>query len=341
MSAHTRRRTIAFTIFSLLTIVLFPALLVIGSVDIPLSEILAALCGGDVSREAWRIIVIDTRIPAACTAAIAGAALSVAGLLLQTTFDNPLAGPSILGVSTGSSLGVAIVMLAMGGAASLAGQSAVLAGALAGALLIMAILVGMSSLVRSATMLLIVGILIGYISSSAISLLNFFATQEGVHSYVIWGLGNFYGVTSDQLPWFAGIGIALLATSLLFIKPLNAMLLGTRYAENIGINTVRLRNQLLLLSGALTALVTAACGPIGFIGLVVPHIARLSLGTSNHSALLPATILAGAATGMLCALICVLPSRWGVMPVNAITPIIGVPVIIYIILRRRKIFYFN
>lgn len=341
MSAHTRRRTIAFTIFSLLTIVLFPALLVIGSVDIPLSEILAALSGGDVSREAWRIIVIDTRIPAACTAAIAGAALSVAGLLLQTTFDNPLAGPSILGVSTGSSLGVAIVMLAMGGAVSLAGQSAVLAGALAGALLIMAILVGMSSLVRSATMLLIVGILIGYISSSAISLLNFFATQEGVHSYVIWGLGNFYGVTSDQLPWFAGIGIALLATSLLFIKPLNAMLLGTRYAENIGINTVRLRNQLLLLSGALTALVTAACGPIGFIGLVVPHIARLSLGTSNHSALLPATILAGAATGMLCALICVLPSRWGVMPVNAITPIIGVPVIIYIILRRRKIFYFN
>lgn len=331
----------AFAVFGLLNVILFPMLLLIGSVDIPLSEILSALSGGDVSREAWRIIVVDTRIPAACTAAVAGASLSVAGLLLQTTFDNPLAGPSILGVSTGSSLGVAIVMLAMGGAVSLAGQSAVLAGALAGALIIMAILVGMSSLVRSATMLLIVGILIGYISSSAISLLNFFATQEGVHSYVIWGLGNFYGVTSEQLPWFAGIGIALLAMSLLFIKPLNAMLLGTRYAENIGINTVRLRNQLLLLSGALTALVTAACGPIGFIGLVVPHIARLSLGTSNHSALLPATILAGAATGMLCALICVLPSRWGVMPVNAITPIIGVPVIIYIILRRRKIFYFN
>lgn len=341
MSTLTRRRQIAFAVFGLMTILLFPTLMVIGSVDIPLSEILAALSGGDVSREAWRIIVIDTRIPAACTAAVAGASLSVAGLLLQTTFDNPLAGPSILGVSTGSSLGVAIVMLAMGGAVSLAGQSAVLAGALAGALIIMAVLVGMSSLVRSATMLLIVGILTGYISSSAISLLNFFATQEGVHSYVIWGLGNFYGVTSDQLTWFAGIGIALLATSLLFIKPLNALLLGTRYAENIGINTVRLRNRLLLLSGALTALVTAACGPIGFIGLVVPHIARLSLGTSNHSALLPATILAGAATGMLCALICVLPSRWGVMPVNAITPIIGVPVIIYIILRRRKIFYFN
>ncbi|MDE5554870.1 MAG: iron ABC transporter permease [Muribaculaceae bacterium] len=332
---------VACLTFGLIIVVLFPLLLVIGSVDIPLCDVWGALTGGEVTKETWRTIVVDTRIPAACTAAIAGAALSVAGLLLQTTFDNPLAGPSILGVSTGSSLGVAIVMLALGGAGSLAGQSAVLAGALIGAMLIMAVLVIMSSLVRSATMLLIVGILIGYISSSAISLLNFFATQEGVHSYVIWGLGNFYGVSSERLPWFALLALILLAYSLLFIKPLNALLLGTRYAENIGVRTVRVRNQLLLLSGALTALVTAACGPIGFIGLVVPHIARLSLGTSNHTVLLPATILAGAATGLLCALISVLPTRWGVMPINAITPIIGVPVIVYIILRRRKIFYFN
>ena len=340
MNPH-RRHIIAYFAFGLIIVVLFPLLLIIGSVDIPLSDVWASLTGGEVSKETWRTIVVDTRIPAACTAAIAGAALSVAGLLLQTTFDNPLAGPSILGVSTGSSLGVAIVMLALGGAGSLAGQSAVLAGALIGAMMIMAVLVIMSSLVRSATMLLIVGILIGYISSSAISLLNFFATQEGVHSYVIWGLGNFYGVSTERLPWFALIALVLLACSLLFIKPLNALLLGTRYAENIGVRTVRVRNQLLLLSGALTALVTAACGPIGFIGLVVPHIARLSLGTSNHTTLLPATILSGAATGLLCALISVLPTRWGVMPINAITPIIGVPVIVYIILRRRKIFYFN
>ncbi len=336
-----QRRTVAIISFTALIVILFPMLMIVGSVDIPPSEVWATLTGGEVSREAWRVIVLDTRIPSACTAAIAGAALSVAGLLLQTTFDNPLAGPSILGVSTGSSLGVAIVMLAIGGAGSLAGQSAVLAGALAGAMLIMVILVTMSSLVRSATMLLIVGILIGYLSSSAISLLNFFATQEGVHSYVIWGLGNFYGVSTERLPAFAAIAVALLAASLLFIKPLNALLLGQRYAENIGVRTIRVRNRLLLLSGALTALVTAACGPIGFIGLVVPHIARLSTGTSNHAVLLPATILAGAATGLLCALISVLPSQWGVMPVNAITPVIGVPVIVYIILRRRKIFYFN
>ena len=336
-----QRRTVAIISFTALIVILFPMLMIVGSVDIPPSEVWATLTGGEVSREAWRVIVLETRIPSACTAAIASAALSVAGLLLQTTFDNPLAGPSILGVSTGSSLGVAIVMLAIGGAGSLAGQSAVLAGALAGAMLIMVILVTMSSLVRSATMLLIVGILIGYLSSSAISLLNFFATQEGVHSYVIWGLGNFYGVSTERLPAFAARAVALLAASLLFIKPLNALLLGQRYAENIGVRTIRVRNRLLLLSGALTALVTAACGPIGFIGLVVPHIARLSTGTSNHAVLLPATILAGAATGLLCALISVLPSQWGVMPVNAITPVIGVPVIVYIILRRRKIFYFN
>lgn len=337
----TRRQTITFVILILLIVTLFPVMLMIGSVDIPFDDVVASLTGGEVLRESWRIIVTQTRIPAACTAALAGAALAVSGLLLQTVFNNPLAGPSILGVSTGSSLGVAIVMLAIGGASGFAGHTAVLGGALVGALAVMTLLVMMSSIVKSTTMLLIVGILIGYLSSSAISLLNFFATQEGVHSFVIWGLGNFYGVSTAELPWFALIGMALLAVSLLFIKPLNALLLGKRYAENIGVRTVRVRNQLLLLSGALTALITAWCGPIGFIGLVVPHIARLSTGTSNHGVLLPATILTGASTGLLCGAISVLPSQWGVIPINAITPIIGVPVIIYIIIRRRKIFYFN
>ncbi len=341
MKTRFNRPVASIALFAVLAVVLFPLLLVTGSVDIPLGDVVSAVTGGEVGRESWRVIVVQTRIPAACTAAVAGSALAVAGLLLQTAFANPLAGPSILGVSTGSSLGVAIVMLAIGGAGGFAGHSAVLGGALLGALVVMGLLVAMSSLVRSSTMLLIVGILVGYLSSSAISLLNFFATQEGVHSYVIWGLGNFYGVTNDNLPWFAGLGLVMIALSLLFIKPLNAMLLGRRYAENLGVRTIAVRNRLLLLSGALTALVTAWCGPIGFIGLVVPHIARLASGTSNHAVLLPATILAGAATGLLCALISVLPSTGGVIPVNAITPVIGVPVIVYIIVRRRKIFYFS
>ena len=321
--------------------VLFPTMLSVGAVDIPLSEVWKALTDGETQRRSWFVIVTQTRFPAACAAAFSGAALAVAGLLLQTAFNNPLAGPSILGVSTGSSLGVAIVMLAIGGASGFAAHSAVLGGALIGAIAVMILLVALSSLVRSATMLLIVGILIGYLSSSAISLLNFFATQEGVHSYVIWGLGNFYGISVPELPWFYGLTGLLLILSLLFIKPLNALLLGERYAENIGVRAVRVRNGLLLLSGALTAVITAWCGPIGFIGLVVPHIARLATGTSNHVILLPATILAGAVIGLICAVVSVLPASHGIIPVNAITPIIGVPVIIYIILRRRKIFYFN
>ncbi len=336
-----RRRRAVSAGMAALCLILFPLTLFFGSVDIPFADVLAALFGGDVGRESWRVIVLQTRVPAACTAALAGAALSVAGLLMQTTFDNPLAGPSILGVSTGASLGVAVVMLAMGGALGFVGRSAVLGGALVGAMGVMAVLVVMSSLVRSSAMLLIVGILVGYLSSSAISLLNFFATQEGVHSYVIWGMGNFYAVSMAELPLFAGLCIGLMALSMLFVKPLNALLLGQSYAENLGVRTVRVRNRLLLLSGALTAAVTAWCGPIGFVGLVVPHLARLALGTSNHASLLPATMLAGAATGLLCALICVLPAGAGVIPVNAVTPIIGVPVIIYIILNRRNIFYFN
>lgn len=335
MTRESRHRIVFIGLAAAVTL-LFPLCLVLGSVDIPIGDVWASLTDGEVSRETWRVIVMETRLPAACTAALSGASLAVAGLLLQTAFNNPLAGPSIMGVSTGSSLGVAIVMLAAGGVAGFAGHTAVLGGALAGALAVMAVLVGMSALVRSTTMLLIVGILIGYLSSSAISLLNFFATQEGVHSYVIWGLGNFYGVSLGELPAFALISLVLLGLSLLLIKPLNAMLLGQRYAENIGVDTMRLRNILLLLSGALTALVTAWCGPIGFIGLVVPHIARLALNSSNHNVLLPATILSGAAVGLLCAAISVLPKAWGVIPINAITPIIGVPVIIYIILRRRK-----
>ena len=189
-------------------------------------------------------------------------------------------------------------------------------------------------------MLLIVGVLISYLASSALSLLNFFSTQEGVHSFVIWGMGNFSGVTLSQLPVIAVIISIGLILSILLIKPLNALLLGARYAENLGVNLKFMRNSLLLITGMLTAVVTAFCGPIGFVGLVVPHISRLLLGTSDHLRLIPTTILLGAIITMLCSLISVLPAS-GLIPINAITPIFGVPVIIFIILNRRKIFYFN
>lgn len=337
----TGRIPAVFITAAVVTLAAFVACLLIGSVDIPPADVAAALTGGDVSREAWRYIVVETRVPAVLTALLAGAALAVAGLLMQTTFDNPLAGPTILGISTGASLGVAVVMLALGGALTAWGHTAVLVGALVGALAVMLALLAMSSLVRSATMLLIVGILIGYLASSAIALLNFFAGRDGVHSYVVWGLGSFSGVTLAAMPLFAGLCLAFIAASMLYVKPLNALLLGSRYAASAGVSLRATRNAILLISGALTAVVTAWCGPIGFVGLIVPHIARLALRTSNHRTLLPATALCGAAVGGICQLISVAPGAWGIIPVNAITPVIGVPIIIYIIVRRRSIFYFN
>ena len=341
MKATSHRSAITLIALSLLVVVLLPLNLVYGSIDIPFSEVLNALIGEPVSKHTWETIVVETRLPMALTAALAGAALAVAGLLLQTTFDNPLAGPSILGVSTGSSLGVAVVMLAMGGVVSEALPSyfSILLGAIAGAAVVMLILLFFSSIVKSTAMLLIIGIMVGYLTSSAISLLNFFSTQEGVHSFVIWGMGNFTGVTLDRLPLFSILIIVSLGLSFMLVKPLNAMLLGARYAENLGVSIKTTRNKLLLLSGILTAVVTAFCGPIGFLGLVVPHIARLALRSSNHTVLLPATALAGAVIALLCNLISVLPSS--VIPINAITPIIGVPIIIYVIINRKKILYFN
>ena len=341
MKATSHRSAITLIALSLLVVVLLPLNLVYGSIDIPFSEVLNALIGEPVSKHTWETIVVETRLPMALTAALAGAALAVTGLLLQTTFDNPLAGPSILGVSTGSSLGVAVVMLAMGGVVSeaLTSYFSILLGAIAGAAVVMLILLFFSSIVKSTAMLLIIGIMVGYLTSSAISLLNFFSTQEGVHSFVIWGMGNFTGVTLDRLPLFSILILVSLGLSFMLVKPLNALLLGARYAENLGVSIKATRNKLLLLSGILTAVVTAFCGPIGFLGLVVPHIARLALRSSNHTVLLPATALAGAVIALLCNLISVLPSS--VIPINAITPIIGVPIIIYVIINRKKILYFN
>lgn len=338
-----RRFTITFCVLLVVLFVLFLLCLIFGSVNIPFGDVMNILSGSDVSRETWRVIVLETRLPMACTAMLSGAALAVAGLLLQTTFDNPLAGPSILGVSTGSSLGVAMVMLLLGGTITtgISNYLSVLAGAVIGAGAIMIILLFFSAMVKSSVMLLIIGILISNLASSAISLLNFFSTQEGVHSFVIWGLGNFTGVTLERLPVFAGLLIITILMSFAMAKPLNALLLGARYAENLGVNIKSARNRLLLLSGLLTAVVTAYCGPIGFVGLIVPHISRLALKSSNHNSLLPITALCGAVIALLCSFISVLPISSGIMPVNAITPIIGVPIILYIILNRKRILYFN
>ena len=325
----------------LLIVVLFAINLVVGAVDIPLKEVVNILMGGKSEHASWEFIVMQSRFPQGITAMLCGASLAVSGLMLQTAFRNPLADPGIFGINSGASLGVALVMLLMGGsisagAFSLTGFVATLAAAFVGAMLVMALILMFATMVRNNVMLLIIGIMIGYIATSAISLLNFFATEEGVQSYMVWGLGNFGGVSMEQMPAFVIICLGGLVAALLLIKPLNALLLGERYAENLGINTQRVRNWLLVVTGLLTAITTAFCGPVAFIGLAVPHIARMLLGTENHRSLMPATILTGAAIALICNIICVLPGDRGIIPLNAVTPVIGAPVIIYVILKQRK-----
>lgn len=321
--------------------ILFAMNLLQGSVSIPAGEVWRILLGDESVKPGWSFIVWESRLPQALTALLCGAALSTCGLMLQTSFRNPLAGTSILGINSGASLGVALVMLMFGGsittgAFSLSGFFSVLLAAFIGAMTVLALILFLSTLIRNHVVLLIAGIMIGYITSSLISLLNFFATAEGVQSYMVWGLGNFGGVSLMQMPAFALVCVLGLIGALLLIKPLNALLLGDRYAESLGINTKHVRNYLLLVTGILTAITTAFCGPILFIDLAVPHMARMLLGTSNHKSLLPVTMLLGGGVALLCNLLCILPGDAGIIPLNAITPMIGAPVIIYVLMTQRK-----
>ena len=321
----------------LVIVVLFASNLLLGSVSIPAEDVMRILLGDTNEKASWRFIILESRLPQAITAMFCGASLAVSGLMLQTIFRNPLAGPSVFGINSGAGLGVALVMLFLGGGLSVgslqfSGFAAVLIAAFFGALTVMAVIFFFSTLVRSHVMLLIIGIMIGYISNSAISLLNFFATDEGVKSYMVWGLGSFGGVSMANMPVFVGVSLFGLSGALLLIKPLNALLLGDRYAENLGVNIVAVRNWLLVVTGLLTAVTTAFCGPVAFIGLAVPHMARLLLTTDNHRQLLPATMLCGAVVALVCNLLCFLPGDGGVIPLNAVTPLIGAPVIIYVIL---------
>jgi len=304
------------------------------------SSVLRILSGGDVANASWRFIILESRLPQSLTALFAGGALSVCGLLMQAVFRNPLADPSILGVSSGSGLGVALVLLLFGGgigvgSISMGGFVAVLVAAFIGAIAVTAIMLVLSRMIRSNAMLLIMGVMTGYLSSSAIMLLNYFSSADGIRSYMLWGMGNFASVSLERLPLFVVVTSSCMVVSVLLVKPLNILLLGSQYARNLGVDTRRLRNGVLLLTGLITAVTTAFCGPIAFIGLAVPHIARLLLRTDDYRQLLPATMLAGMIVALLCNFACTLPSDGGVLPVNTLTPIVGVPVILYIMLRKH------
>ena len=321
-------------------IMLFAMSLIVGSVRIPLADVCDILFDKFEGKESWKYIVMENRLPQALTAMLCGASLAVCGLMLQTAFRNPLAGPDVFGISSGAGLGVAIVMLFLGGSVSttlftVSGFLAILTSAFIGAIVVTMIILFLSTMVRNSVLLLIVGLMVGYVSSSAVALLNFFASEEGVKSYMVWGMGNFGGVSMNHMQLFALLCLVGIIASIFLIKPLNIMLLGTQYAESLGINIRQIRNLLLVTVGLLTAVTTAFCGPVSFIGLAIPHISRLLFCTDNHQTLLPGTVLTGAVIALFCNLICYLPGELGIIPLNAVTPLIGAPVIIYVIIKRR------
>ncbi|WP_108823448.1 iron ABC transporter permease [Dysgonomonas sp. Marseille-P4361] len=334
-------------VFSISIILLFIASLFLGSVSIPFHAVWDILIGNGAEKQAWSYIVLESRLPQTITALVSGGAIAVSGLLLQTTFRNPLADAGILGISSGANLGVALVIMLIGtnlgsiGGFSLSYSMLIVIGAFIGASVILLIIMGFASVVRNNIMLLIIGIMVGYLTSSVISILKFWSTSEDAYSFMIWGMGDFSGVTMDELPFYCAVIAIGLLISILLIKPLNALLLGERYAVNLGVNIKLIRFLLLLCAGLITAITCAFCGPIAFIGLAVPHIARLLLGTSNHKSLLPLTILIGSVMALLCNLISAVAGANGGLPLNAITPIFGAPVIIYVILNQKKIQYFN
>ena len=335
-----KRNILLFICLATSILLLFGLNLTTGSVQIPFADVLDILCGRFTGKESWQYIILENRLPQTLTAILCGASLSVCGLMLQTAFRNPLAGPDVFGISSGAGLGVALVMLLLGGTVStsiftVSGFLAILTAAFVGAIAVTALILFLSTLVRNSVLLLIVGIMVGYVSSSAVSLLNFFASEEGLKSYMVWGMGNFGGVSMNHIPLFSILCLIGIIASFLLVKPLNILLLGPQYAESLGISTRQIRNILLVVVGLLTAITTAFCGPISFIGLAIPHIARLLFRTENHQILLPGTVLSGAAIALLCNFICYLPGESGIIPLNAVTPLIGAPVIIYVIVQRR------
>lgn len=327
----------------LVILVLFVANLLIGSVAIPVPDVCRIVFSGSHANEIWQNIIIRSRVPQSLTAVMAGAGLAVSGLQMQTVFRNPLAGPSVLGISNGASLGVAFVVLLSGSLGGVAlsqlgylGDAAMSVAAIIGALSVMALIVYVSQKVKGNVTLLIIGVMIGYLATAIIGVLKFFSPEEDVKAFVVWGLGSFSRVSGDEMVLFVVLMAVLLPVSCLLVKTMNLLLLGDAYARNLGLNIRRARQLVIGCSGVLVAIVTAYCGPIMFIGLAVPHLCRALFRTSDHRVLMPGTALTGAALALVCNLIARMPGFEGALPVNSVTALVGAPVIASVLFHRRK-----
>lgn len=330
-------------LIALLIFVFFLLNILLGSVQIPFRDVWHILWGDYNGNEIWQNIVWKSRIPQALTALVAGAGLSVSGLQMQTVFRNPLAGPSVLGISSGASMGVAFVVLLSGTIGGIAlskvgimGEIALTISAIIGSLSIMALIIFVSQKVKGNVTLLIIGVMVGYVANAVIGVLKYFSVEEDIRAYVIWGLGSFARVSGNQMTLFVSIMLVLLPLSFLLVKTLNLLLLGDAYARNLGLNIRRARLQVITCSGVLVAIVTAYCGPIIFLGLAVPHLCRSLFRTSDHRILMPASLLMGGAMALVCNLIARMPGFEGALPVNSVTALVGAPVVISVLFNKRR-----
>ena len=331
-----RRSTTLFIILSLLLVILFVLDLLIGSVHIPLRDILGAIVGADVDP-ATRLIVLDIRLIKAVVAILTGMALSVSGLQMQTLFRNPLAGPYVLGINSGASLGVALFILGMpllGIATNSTMSSIGTAGAAwLGSALILAFVASVSTRIKDIMVILILGMMISSGVSAVVQILQYLSNEEALKSFVIWTMGSLGDVTTNQLHLMLPAVLIGLVVSIAVIKPLNLLLLGEQYARTMGLNVRRSRYLIFLSTTLLAGTVTAFCGPIGFVGLAIPHIARMLFSNADHRILLPASALCGAVVLLTCDII----SKWLTLPINTITALLGIPIVIWVVIRNKSI----
>lgn len=326
-------------------VVLFLASIALGSVDIPLSEIVSIVFLGESGNEAWTKIVENIRLPRAVTAILAGSALSIGGLQMQTLFRNPLAGPSVLGISAGASLGVAVVMLAAGTITSVfaiqqlssAGSWLIIGAASIGSGAVLFLILLISTRVRDSVTLLIIGLMIGNITIALVSIWQYFSAPEQIRDYLIWTFGSLGGVTGSQL-WILTLVVAIGSVIAFGLsKQLNGLLLGENYAKSMGLSVDAARFWIILSTSLLAGGITAFCGPIGFVGVAVPHLTRSLLNTNEHRILIPATFLMGAILMLACDIIAQVPGSSTTLPISAVTSMVGSPVVIWVILKRRNL----
>ncbi len=334
----------AWLIFLLLGVTLFFSALLnlaMGSVAIPVTEIWNMIWGAEPAHNSWYTIIWELRIPKMITAAMAGSGLAVSGLLMQTLFRNPLAGPFVLGISTGASLGVALLILAaevLGilWIGSWGAWSTVLA-AISGSALVMLLMVSASFFIDDSMTLLIIGLMLGSLSGAIVSILQYFSQAQEIQSYLLWTFGNLGGVYGTKLWIMVAVTVLGLVCTLMLIKPLNGLLLGEAYATSLGVSVKRLRLAILGVTALLAGGITAFCGPLAFVGIAVPHLCRVLYKSSNHQVLFPACVLMGAVVMLLCDTAAQIPGSAQTLPINAITSLIGAPVVIAILLRNRKL----